>query len=48
MVNSLVILVRLSVMMLKSIANKIRLVAYTDVRVLDELGGILYPSDAVF
>ena len=48
MVNSHVILMRLTVMMLESIANKMRLVAYTDVRVLDELVGILYPSDAVF
>ena len=48
MVNSHVILMRLTVMMLESIANKMRLVAYTEVRVLDELGGILYPSDAVF
>ena len=48
MVNSHVILMRLTVMMLESIANKMRVVAYTEVRVLDELGGILYPSDAVF
>ena len=48
MVNSHVILMRLTVMMLESIANKIRLVAYTEVRVFDELGGILYPPDAVF
>ena len=48
MVNSHVILMRLTVMMLESIANKMRLVAYTEVRVLDELGGISYPSDAVF
>ena len=48
MVNSHVILMRLTVIMLESIANKMRLVAYTEVRVLDELGGILYPSDAVF
>ena len=48
MVNSHVILMKLTVMMLESIANEMRLVAYTEVRVLDELGGILYPSDAVF
>ena len=35
-------------MMLESIANKMRVVAYTEVRVLDELGCILYPLDAVF
>ena len=48
MVDSHVILMRLTVMILESIANKMRVVAYTEVRVLDELGGILYPSDAVF
>ena len=31
-------------MMLESIANEMRLVAYTDVRVFDELGDISYPS----
>ena len=48
MVNSHVILMRLTVMMLELIANKMRLVAYTEVRVFDELGGILYPPDSVF
>ena len=48
MVNSHAILMGLTVMMLESIANKMRLVAYTKIRVLDELGGILYPLDAVF
>ena len=40
MVNSHVILMKLTVMMLELIANKMRLVAYTDVRVLDELSHI--------
>ena len=48
MVNSHVILMRLTVMMLESIANKMRLVAYTDVRVLDELGVLLYPFISCF
>ena len=48
MVNSHVILMRLTVMMLESIANKMRLVAYTEVRVFDELGGILYPPRCCF
>ena len=48
MVNSHVILMRLTVIMLESMTIKITLVAYTDVGVRDELGGISYPSDAVF
>ena len=48
MVNSHVILMKLTVMMLELIANKMRLVAYTDVRVLDELGVLLYPFRSCF
>ena len=48
MVNSHVILMRLTVMMLESIAIKMGLVAYTDIVVLDEIGVLQYPSDAVF
>ena len=48
MVNSNVILMKLTVMMLESIANKMRLVSYTDVRVLDELGVLLYPFRSYF
>ena len=48
MVNSHVILMRLTVMMLESIANKMRLVAYTEVRVLNELGVPLYPFRCCF
>ena len=40
---------KLTVMMLELIANKMRLVAYTDVRVLNELGVLLiYSSRSCF
>ena len=41
MVNAYVILMRLTVMMLESIANRMTLVAYTDIGVWDELGVLL-------
>ena len=39
---------KLTVMMLESIATKMTLVEYTDVGVWDELGVLLYPLDAIF